>query len=124
MPSSVYCDKREIFVTQTYSCSPSRFENLVPSSNFIQVYIKNDYNRNENKSIENLETDGRTIPSQKNSHHEKYFFDSQFFLNNSDDFQLYLNNVCNEGDNPVCLDHINLMVNLENDNNNIYSSFN
>lgn len=124
MHSSLYSDKKDVSVTLTPSYSLSRFENLVPSSNFIQLHIKNDYNRNENRSIEALETDGKTASTQKNSQHEKNFFDSQFFLNNHDDFQMYLNNLGNGNENHVSLEYINNMIYRENDNNYLYGYLN
>jgi hypothetical protein len=113
--SQLESEKIESSSLQTSNCSSSKFENLV-TSNFIEVYLKNDYNRNTLKSLEALETEGKTIRSNKNSPCEKNFFDSQFFMNDQNEsFIMYLNNMCHVEDNNLSMDHINSMINRDND---------
>lgn len=113
--SQVETEKIESSPLQTSNCALSKFENLV-TSNFIEVYIKNDYNRNIFRSFEALETEGKTIPSNKNSPHEKNFFDSQFFMNDQNEsFIMYLNNMCNGEENNFSMEHINSLINCDNE---------
>ncbi len=105
---------REVIISRTNSLSHSKFENLV-TSNYIQVHIKNDYQRNNNSgSLEGMETNGRTTPSRKVSPHEKNYFDSNLYMNKHEDFQMFLNNVSNSEENHFSLDDFNSFINRDN----------
>jgi hypothetical protein len=95
--------------------SLNKFDNLV-TSNYIQVHIKNDYLRDSNsRSLEGMETNGRTTPSMKHSPHEKNYFDSNVYMSKHEDFQMFLNNVSSGDENNFSLDDINNLINREND---------
>lgn len=68
--------------------------------------------------LEDLETEGRTIPSNINSPSENNIFDSGFQLNyQNENFFMYLNEMCNGEDNNFRMDDINIMINRNHDDN-------
>lgn len=95
--------------------SLNKFDNLV-TSNYIQVHIKNDYLRDTiSRTLEGMETNGRTTPSRKHSPYAKNYFDSNVYMSKHEDFHLFLNNVSSGDENHFSLDDINNLINRENE---------